>query len=495
MQLPLLNRKVIWLLALASGISMALYVGASAIYFHIGFPLDDSWIHQTYARNLALHNEWAFQPGKPSAGSTSPLWTVLLSIGFLLKLAPYIWAYLLGGLLLLGLGLLGEITIRNVSPAYNSRFPWVGLFLVLEWHLVWSAASGMETLLHALLITTALGALMSGTRRFMALGLLAGLSVWVRPDGITLLGPIAVYALAGRRSGLSGGEASWTSRWQDLGVFLIGFASLFVPYLLFNLVLAGTPMPNTFYAKQAEYVAWQARPFFARFLELMLQLLAGPALALLPGAIGWFILSLKKRDWGTLAGMAWFGGYLFLYVQRLPVYQHGRYIMPAMPVFFLWGLAALVAFSKSPAFGKSHWIVATGWKILVGALGLLFWFVGARTYAQDVALIESEMVATAKWVAANVEPGDLIAAHDIGALGYYDHHELIDLAGLVSPEVVPFIRDEERLAAFLDQQGAKYLIAFPGFYPLLSQRAQPAFVADGIGPELGGENMIVFHWR
>ena len=36
-----------------------------------GFPLDDSWIHQTYARNLAQTGQWAFVPGVPSAASTS----------------------------------------------------------------------------------------------------------------------------------------------------------------------------------------------------------------------------------------------------------------------------------------------------------------------------------------------------------------------------------------------------------------------------------------
>ena len=69
------------------------------------------------------------------------------------------------------------------------------------------------------------------------------------------------------------------------------------------------------------------------------------------------------------------------------------------------------------------------------------------------------------------------------------------LLGLVSPEVVPFIRNEEKLAEFLDKRGAKYLIAFPDFYPLLSQRAEPLYKTDGIGPELGGENMVVYHWR
>jgi len=487
MQFKLPNKKIVWLLALASLVSMGVYLLVSAVYYRLGFPLDDSWIHLTYARNLALHGEWAFRPGKPSAGSTAPLWTALLSIGFLLKLTPYIWTYLLGMLLLWGLGVLGEVILRQVSPAYQSRIPWVGLFLIFEWHIVWSAASGMETLLHALLVTMVLGLLMSGSRRFMTLGLLAGLSVWVRPDGLTLIGPVAVYALAG------GGPGA--KRWQDLSLFLIGFASLFVPYLLFNLVLAGTPMPNTFYAKQAEYAVWQARPFLSRFGELSLQFLSGPSLALFPGVVAWAVISVQRRNWGTLAGMVWFTGYLFLYVQRLPVYQHGRYIMPAMPIFFLWGLAALSEFSKSKLFGRFHWITVTGWNSLAWVLCFVFWVLGANTYAKDVALIESEMVATAKWVAANVPDGDLIAAHDIGALGYFDNHDLIDLAGLISPEVVPFIRDEQKLASFLNEQGAEYLIAFPDFYPMLSEQAEPVFITEGVGPELGGKNMIVFHWR
>ncbi|NJL95821.1 MAG: hypothetical protein HC915_19860 [Anaerolineae bacterium] len=53
-----------------------------------GFPLDDSWIHQTYARNLAQHGEWAYTPGTPSTASTAPLYTVLLALGHVLGLSP-----------------------------------------------------------------------------------------------------------------------------------------------------------------------------------------------------------------------------------------------------------------------------------------------------------------------------------------------------------------------------------------------------------------------
>mgnify|MGYP000433304428 FL=1 len=54
------------------------------LYLAVGggsFPLDDSWIHQTYARNLALYGEWAFTPGIASTASTSPLYTVVLAVG------------------------------------------------------------------------------------------------------------------------------------------------------------------------------------------------------------------------------------------------------------------------------------------------------------------------------------------------------------------------------------------------------------------------------
>jgi len=46
-----------------------------------GFPLDDSWIHLHFARNIAEGAGFAYNPGAPVAGSTAPLWTLLLALG------------------------------------------------------------------------------------------------------------------------------------------------------------------------------------------------------------------------------------------------------------------------------------------------------------------------------------------------------------------------------------------------------------------------------
>lgn len=465
-----------------------IYLITSHFTYAIGFPLDDSWIHQTYARNLAQNGEWAFRPGIPSAGSTSPLWSALLSIGFLINLSPYIWSYFLGILILFLLAVLCEWTVRKLIDSYRPKFPWVGIFIALEWHLVWAAMSGMETLLHGFIVTAVLILLMTHSPRYLTLGLLAGLSVWIRPDGLTLLAPIALTIFFN--------EGDMLSRLKSLLRCLIGFGSIFLFYLLFNLAIGGTPMPNTFYAKQAEYASWQTIPIIERLGQMSLQLLVGSSLVLLPGVIGWIVKSVREKMWGNIAAILWCFGYLYLYTSRLPVYQHGRYLMPAMPIFFLFGLLAFAEFDKSKLFKRYHWIGQTIWHGSIVMLIIAFVFLGARSYAQDVGVIESEMVVTAKWVAENVPAGATIAAHDIGALGYFDTHPLIDLAGLISPEVIPFIRDEAQLAEFLNESGADYLIAFPSFYPELTASAEVAFVTGSpITLALDEPNMTVYLWK
>jgi hypothetical protein len=474
-------------LAFAAIVSVGGYILVSAIYYRIGFPLDDAWIHQTYARNLVLRGEWSFNPGKPSGGSTAPLWSALLAIGFLLKLAPFAWTFLLGALALWGISWLGEYAVRSLVPTYNSSFPWVGVALALEWHLVWAASSGMETLLYALLATIALVLIILDQRNYFSLGLLIGISVWFRPDGVTLLGPALLVILVDR--------SSWAKRLRSLVNLGLGFGSPFAIYLFFNLIVSSHPWPNTFYAKQAEYAVYLKLPLLERMANEAFQPLIGVGIVLLPGVILMIFSAIRRRAWGILAATTWLAGYLTLYAWRLPVtYQHGRYVIPAMPVFFLLGLAGLVKFGLGN--GSQHgWILPIFWRLTAGAVLIVFWARGAFSYAQDVSVIESEMVTTAKWVSIHVPANTIVAAHDIGALGYYGKHNLVDLAGLISPEVIPFLRDEKRIETYLNSRGVGCLVAFPDWYPSLTLNLSPIFTTHApYAPGLGEKNMVVFRW-
>jgi hypothetical protein len=94
----------------------------------------------------------------------------------------------------------------------------------------------------------------------------------------------------------------------------------------------------------------------------------------------------------------------------------------------------------------------------------------------------------------NLPAGAVLAVHDIGAIGYFTDNPLIDLAGLVTPDVVPFIRDEARLADYLDSTQAGYLVTFPSWYPKLVEGRTVLFEA-GLEGFPFDDNMVVYIWK
>ena len=477
----------VYYLGFLSILSVFTYILVSRMYFRIGFPLDDSWIHQTYARNLADFGEWAFLPGTISGGSTSPIWTALLSIGYLLRFPFYIWTFGLGIILLWTVAYFVEVSIRKRFDFYHPGLPLIGLIIIFEWHLAWAAASGMETLLFSALVLWVLFILLDEYPNYFKVGVLIGLSVWIRPDGITLLGPALMVSFFSRNI--------FKSKLTAISKIFMGFGVIFSLYLLFSLALTGTPWPTTFYAKQAEYEILTNVSILDRLGKLSLQLFVGIGSVLLPGFLSIIIKSIRRRKWGYLAGFFWAIGFLLIYAWRLPVvYQHGRYVFPVILVYVSFSCIGIVDFFNKQKKGV-NWIIEKAWKISIGMILFLFWGYGAFIYAQDVAVIESEMVDSAIWVNTNIPENAIVAAHDIGALGYYGNHRIVDLAGLISPEVIPFMRDENKLVEFLDNQNVDYLISFKSWYPILSSGLLEIYSTQGrFAPMMGGENMVIFQW-
>ncbi|MBI3578271.1 MAG: hypothetical protein HY089_02540, partial [Ignavibacteriales bacterium] len=200
----------------------------------------------------------------------------------------------------------------------------------------------------------------------------------------------------------------------------------------------------------------------------------------------------KRRNFFALLPLAWILLLPALYALRLPVaYQHGRYEMPIIPFIGMYGVGGMFLLFERVI----NFVFRATYALATAATLLAFWFIGANAYATDVAIIDCEMVQTARWVAQNVPRDARVAAHDIGALGYYYDKPFIDLAGLVSPEVIPFIRDENRLREYLFSRSTQYAIFFPDWYPGLDSdpRFTRVFQTDcAVTRREGGTNMVVY---
>jgi hypothetical protein len=483
----LLRRPIILFTVLAA-LSVAVYLGLSAVTGYLGFALDDAWIHQTYARNLGTRGEFAFLPGQPSAGSTSPLWSALIAVGYVLRLEPRAWTYLLGGLCLLTNAWLVYALVLRLWPERRWAAVAAGVCAALEWHIVWASVSGMETALFAAL---AAAAFVVPVERSWLLGGVVGLATLTRPDGLTLL-PFALLRLLFVHS-----QPAERWPWRAGLTVLTGFGILFAAYLGLNYQLEGTLWPNTFYAKQAEYAIYRELPLWQRVWDVGQQPFVGAQMLLLPGLVATIAEAASRRRWALLLPLLWVGAFIAAYSVRLPVtYQHGRYVMPVIPVLLAVGMGGMAGLLRVRHAALWPRVLSRAWLVAAGMLLAAFWLLGADAYRRDVRIIETEMVATARWVKANLEPDSLIAAHDIGALGYFGGRRLLDLAGLISPDVIPFIRDETRLRNWIAQSNPQYLITLEGWYPFIEQPLEVIYRTDApFSLEAGGQNMVVYRWR
>ena len=475
------------------------YVAFATAEGYSGFPLDDGWIHQTYARNLAHLGSWAYVPGQPSAGSTSPLWTLLLTAGYLLGVPYRAWAVLLGGLSVALVGWMAGRLAKQLFPWTAAAWAFVPLACTVEWHLLWAGASGMETALFAGLCLAAVSqglraAHDDGLLSWLAWGLLGGVAVLTRPEGIIPFALSGMAVLIVRRREMASGR--WRTFSKRMSTAAVGFLALVVPYVVFNWHISGAVLPNTFYAKQVEYAEVAAAlPLLVRVARVVGVQFVGGQLLLLPGVLALCVEAVRRKKWLAFLPAAWWLVTVALYAFRLPVtYQHGRYLMPVVPVLLLYGVPGtwLLVSRVSTALAKAG---TQGLAVAAGVVFAAFVVIGGQTYLADVRIIDTEMVDVAHWLNENTPDDALIAVHDIGAIGYFTQRPLLDLAGLVSPEIIPFMRDEARLYQYIRDTGASYLVTFPSWYPRMTAEAglELIYQTDASWTvQAGGDNMAVY---
>ena len=448
-----------WMVVIASAMFALIFMVIGFQAVGPGFPLDDAWIHQTYARNLALTGKWEFIPGQVSGGSTSPLWTMLLSVGpFIGFKNPFFWTGLLSIGLFTGLTLTAYEIIRRVTSQSAAL---VGALLIaLEWHLLWSSSSGMETVLFCFLCLLLFYKLLEGKGWFWV-GFLSGLIIWVRPDGITMLGPVLLITI-------------WRLIRKEMPIKKV--IGLFIPIIIlvflygwFNYSITGMVFPNTLYAKQLEYASALNQSIFLRLGLVFLVPISGAGLFMVPGFITAVRQAYINRNVWLASMILWFLGYGGIYAFRLPmVYQHGRYIIPLIPVFYVIGIIGTDYLFQFFKVQKQRWLsFARTVVVASGLVSVIFTVSGVFAFISDLRTIDRFMVEPAKWIRSHTPDDALIAVHDIGAMGYFGDRKIIDLAGLIQPDIIPIINNEDALRSYIDEHHVDYLVVFRDWYPNL----------------------------
>jgi hypothetical protein len=380
-----------------------------------------------------------------------------------------------------------------------------GLALVLAWHLIWAGASGMETAIFCLLILSCIAYVwrwIDSARPLFGqiiidgalFGVLAGLLTLARPEGGLLAALIGGAMLIARPN------MTWRSviLWGVGGG--IGFLLTLAPYLAFNLSVTGGLLPNTAAAKQAWAAPVLALSYTWRLQILIEPLLAGGQMLLLPGLAVYTLIAFASRRTAVLwlLPVIWTLALIALYAARLPLpFQHGRYVIPALPTWIVAGIVGSAWLYQRVLRSLIGRVLA---RTLAGSTAALFvafaFTLGLSAYRQDVAIIDQEMVTAAHWVRDNLAPEDLLAVHDIGALGYFAPRPILDIAGLVTPEVIPIILDGDALWALMEERGAVYLMAMDDQVPN-DDPGDPRLctifnTAGALAPISGGSNMRVY---
>jgi hypothetical protein len=402
--------------------------------------------------------------------------------------------------------LAAALVTRRAAIAWGARDD-AALVASIAWlwmgPVAWGALSGMEVSLASLLVA---GALLAHARaRPLACAVLASLAVLARPEALLLVpflaaaGPLTI---------------------RRLSMFAAVTIVIVAPAVLFSLWTAGTPYPATAAAKveggligwlggvrEPAMQTWVRRPlaFFTEWIGWLVTMHWLLPLALAPALV------LAWRRAGRALGVVGLAliahplGMALLAPYRGPAFQEGRYSIHLLPLVVLV-LAIAVGHRDrqgkephtptSPAPRRHAWVSPVALAVWL-AIAVTALVPASTRYAWAVQNINAMQVHLGRWVDAELPKSARIALNDIGAIAFFSRREVIDLMGLVTPEIIPYRRrGETGVMEFVSETCPDYVIIFPAWFPRLAasrETLQPIYEVRLARNEVAGAaEMVVY---
>jgi len=423
------------------------------------FTAEDAFITFRFAQQISLGNGFAYNPGDPIYGTTTPLFTLLLAV----------WSYLFSpGSLILGARLLDVLAslasllfltllLARLGVPRWGRWLAVGFFIVSSKVLLMDM-HGMEMpLVIALLLASWYAAY---TDRPVVSGVLCGLLLWTRID--LLLWPMALSVVEFRR------------RKRNAVGLLAGCFAVYLPWILFSLAYFGSAIPSTIIAKWYAF-GMHGLPPLQQAQEVLVYL---SPLDLSPFDVHgiWWVPSLAAglltvglaavaaRRYGgekTVAAAVLFAVLEFLRLVLSRATFDFHYFYPLLWVTLILALLGGVALVD--------WIRRKGWQIPAPAKYFLAALLVAAVFApgiENAIFIRSvqtyryreSLQAIGQWLQANSPSSATVLVEPLGYIGFYSGRWMLDEVGLVTPAVVDLKKKDIPLDSYFSHIRPDYYV-------------------------------------
>ena len=418
---------------------------------HLAAPLDDTFIHLQYARQLAAGHPFQYNTGDiPSSGESSFIYPFLLAPAFLLGMngtSPLLYAFALG----FGAHLAAVILLYKLALLIFSRRVALlsAAFLLLDGRSNWHFLTGMETGLYAGALIAFFYIWAKGIRsgRFLLTALVGVLVALLRPEGHIVISFVClltlIYLWRAKKIGI---RCAW---------LLLPIVVGFLPYAV-NIALTGYWQFNTASGKSSFFIPYiplyQALGLIpTHFIDLIKDVMLGldvpyspfPLFMTLPLAALGARYALQSRlnrllNMGTLLGLAVGIGLALL----LRGAHFDRYFQPYDTIIWLYFAAGLVwliekaqqAFNRPEANGGSKTTYA--WVVGVVILFMLPQFVRYFVLMGDSNRdIYYQQIVFSNWIRNNTPVDARIGVNDVGAHKYWGDRYIIDLVGLTDDDL------------------------------------------------------------
>jgi hypothetical protein len=352
--------------------------------------------------------------------------------------------------------------LGHIIYSYTEQVGWgvVGIiaFVILPRN-TWLMLSGMETPLFMLVLLIAIYFLDKEDKKSdYVLGVVAGIAYLSRPEGVlvaVLLIPIRFIMLGYKRK---------INRERVLSLIASGIFALVIvsPWILHCLSVTGYPLPDTFYAKvhpptPSEWEAWDI--WWNIFIIEMNFLIFGFA------AGAYLIIKGKPFPWILALALT------ILYRLSTPyasLINNARYLVPIFDLFLIAAIVFTAWFVRILLIRivKLRDILETRYLAMI-LVALVFvtpmipsYVSQATYYTKSVRTINDMHVGIGTWLAENTPEDAVFATHDAGAIRYISGRRMIDIAGLLSPDIIHGNMTAQETLSYLRQEGCNYFVFF-----------------------------------